>query len=260
MATTKRTITYAAPGGDLEADVYAPDATAAAPVVICIHGGAWKRGTRHSYGALGPWLAAAGYLVLSIEYRLVSGATNRYPAALDDVRAAVRYVREHATDLGADPARIALMGDSAGGHLATLTGLTDAAGIKAIVGIFGVYDCAAQWNTDRASRGDNFIEEFLGAPLTANRRLYFDASPISYAIEANNAPAVLLAWGTVDDIVLPEQSENFLRALKLAGFYVRTVVQAAPHYWVGDPLDEPGSYSGFFAVRLKRFLDEKLAV
>jgi acetyl esterase/lipase len=262
MGTTKRTITYDAPGGEpLAADLYIPEASAPAPVLICIHGGAWKRGTRLSYGSLGPYLAAAGYLVASIDYRLVTGTANRYPAALDDVRAAIRYVRDHAAELNADVDRIGLMGDSAGGHLAALTGLTDAARIKAIVGVFGVYDCAAQWRADLGTLpGANFTEEFLGVPLSADRRLYFDASPISYAIAANNTPAMLLAWGTEDDVVLPQQSEDFLLALKHAGFFVRTIVQAAPHYWVGDPLDEPGSYSAFLAPRLRRFLDERLAI
>ena len=261
MPTSKRTLAYASPDGEpLQADVYLPASATAAPVVICMHGGAWKAGSRDSYRHLGPFLADAGYVVMSIDYRLVKGAKNRYPAAVDDVRAAVAYVREHAGELNADVTRIALMGDSAGGHLASLVGLQDAATIKAFVGVFGVYDLAAQWQYDLASRpNDNISHVFLGAPLTENRQLYFDASPISYATTANNRVAVLLAWGTCDDVVPAEQSELFLRALKQAGFYARPCVQAAPHFWVSDPLDEPGSYSGFFAKRLLRFLNEKLA-
>ena len=121
-----KTIVYASPNGEaLEADLYEPAAAGGpAPVVICAHGGGWKGGLRRTYRFLGPWLATAGYLVLSIDYRLVRGLANRYPAAVDDVRAAIEYVREHADELGADPARIALMGDSAGGHLIALAGLT----------------------------------------------------------------------------------------------------------------------------------------
>jgi acetyl esterase/lipase len=254
------TITYAMPDGEaLVADVYAPAGSAPAPVLICMHGGGWKGGARRSYRFLGPWLADAGYLVLAIEYRLVSGAANRYPAAVDDVHSAIAYVRAHAAELNADVTRIGLMGDSAGGHLAALAGLTDAAHVKALVGVFGVYDLAAQWEADLTSRPhDNITEHFIGAPLTHDRRRYFDASPLSHAILANNRVSVLLAWGTDDDIVLPAQSERFLLALKQANFYVRTVVQSGPHYWLGDPLDDPGSYSGFLAPRLRRFLDERL--
>ncbi len=258
-----KTITYATPNGErLEADLYAPEPGGApAPVVICAHGGGWKGGARRTYRFLGPWLAAAGYLVMSIDYRLLRGAENRYPAAVDDVRAALAYVRANASDLGADAGRVALMGDSAGAHLIALAGLTAGNAVKAIVPVFGVYDLAAQWESDLLSRPhDNICENFLGAPLTHDRKLYFDASPISHAVTANNALAVLLAWGTYDDIVAPAQSERFLLALKQANFYVRTVVQAAPHYWMSDPLDDPGSYSGFFAPRLLRFLNERVAV
>ena len=260
MASTKRTITYDTPGGEpLEADVYAPETAAPAPVIICMHGGGWKGGARRTYRFLGPWLADAGYLVVSIDYRLVSGTANRYPAAVDDVRSALAYVRANAAALNADVGRIALMGDSAGAHLAALVGLAGAA-VSTIVGVFGVYDLAAHWQHDIASRpDDNLVAGFLGTPLSADRRLYFEASPLSYVTHSNNAISVFLGWGTNDDLVLPEQSETFLLALKQAGFYVRTVVQAAPHYWMGDPLDEPGSYSAFFAVRLLRFLNERLA-
>jgi acetyl esterase/lipase len=258
-----KTIAYATPNGEsLEADLYLPEPSGTPrPVVMCAHGGGWKGGARRTYRFIGPWLAANGYLVMSIDYRLLRGAENRYPAAVDDVRAALGYVRAHASDLNADVARIALMGDSAGGHLIALAGLTAAGAVKAIVPVFGVYDLAAQWESDLLSRPhDNICENFLGVPLTQDRKLYFDASPISHAVTANNALSVLLAWGTNDDIVVPAQSERFLLALKQANFYVRTVVQAAPHYWMSDPLDDPGSYSGFFAPRLLRFLNERVAV
>lgn len=258
-AMSTRTITFATNGGTaLRADVWLPDAAAPTPVVICIHGGGWKAGHRDAYKLLGPLLAARGYAALSIDYRLVKGTENRYPAAVDDVRSAVAYVREHAAELNVDPAGIVLMGDSAGGHLAALVGLTEKPAVKAVVGVFGVYDLAAQWQHDLASRPtDNIAAAFLGAPVYENRRLYFDASPLSHVTTAAAGPAFFLAWGTHDDIVDPAQSEAFLLALKQAGFFVRTVVQDAPHFWVGDPLDEPGSYSGHFAARVVRFLDDR---
>jgi acetyl esterase/lipase len=257
MAT--RTVVFATPGGEsLHADVYLPEPAAPAPVVIAIHGGGWKVGSRDSYRHLGHLLAGRGYAVVAIDYRLVRKDENRYPAAVDDVRDALRYVREHAAELNVDPARVVLMGDSAGGHLAALVGLTERPQVKAVVGIFGVYDLAAQWQHDLPSRpNDNITAIFLGASLVDDRKRYFDASPISHAITANAGPAFLLTWGTHDDIVDPGQSEAFLLALKQAGFYVRTVIQDAPHFWAGDPLDEAGSHSAFFAARLLRFLDDR---
>jgi acetyl esterase/lipase len=257
-----RTVAFATHGGEtLHADAYLPEASASAPtpIVICIHGGGWKAGSRSSYVHLGPLLAARGYAAFAIDYRLVKKDANRYPAAVDDVRAAVHYVREHAAELNADPARIVLLGDSAGGHLAALVGLTERPAVKAVVGVFGVYDLAAQWEHDLVSRpNDNIAQAFLGTALVHNRRLYFDASPLSYVTTDAPAPAFYLAWGTHDDIVDPAQSETFLLALKQAGFYVRTVVQDAPHFWASDPLDEPGSHSAFFAARLLRFLEERV--
>jgi acetyl esterase/lipase len=255
-----RTVVFATAGGEeLRADAYTLDSAAPAPVVIAIHGGGWKVGSRDSYQHLGGLLAGRGYAVFSIDYRLVRKDQNRYPAAADDVRAALKYVREHAAELNVDPQRVALMGDSAGGHLAALVGLTERPAPKAVVGIFGVYDMAAQWQHDLAPRPyDNIAEIFLGASLVDDRKLYFDASPISHVVRSNAGPAFLLTWGVHDDIVDPAQSEAFLLALKQAGFYVRTVIQDAPHFWAGDPLEEAGSHSAFFAARLLRFLDERL--
>jgi acetyl esterase/lipase len=254
-----KTVAFATAGSEtLQADCYLPDAaTGPTPIVICVHGGGWKAGSKVTYKHLGPLLASRGFAAFSIDYRLANKPENIYPAAVDDVRSAVQYVVDHAAELNADPKRIVLMGDSAGAHLASLVGLTQP-GIAAVVGVFGVYDLAAQYNHDLASRPmDNIAAVFLGKPLIEDREIYFKASPLSYVTTANAKTAFFLAWGTHDDIVDPAQSEEFLLALKQAGFYVRTVVQDAPHFWVGDPLDETDSYSAHFAARVLRFLDDR---
>jgi acetyl esterase/lipase len=259
---SNRTIAFTTAGSEtLHADVWLPAAAAPTPIVICIHGGGWKNGNRTTYRHLGPLLAERGFAAFSIDYRLVSGDENRYPAAVDDVRAAVAFVREHAAELNVDPKRVVLMGDSAGAHLASLVGLTLEPAVAAVVGIFGVYDLAAQWQYDLLSRpNDNITRGFLGKSLIEDRKLYFEASPLSYVETRAGGPAFFLAWGTHDDIVDPGQSGAFLLALKQAGFYVRTVVQDAPHFWVGDPLDETGSYSAHFAARVLRFLEDRFPV
>src|SRR5437763_1234588 len=117
------------------------------------------------------------------------------------------------------------------------------------------------WRLAQISRPrDPIVEKFLGASLIDDRRIYFDASPLSYVSARNSGTAFFLAWGTADDIVDPAtQSEAFLEALKQAGHYVRpAVIAGAPHFWIGDPIDEPGSHSGFFAQRLLRFLQARL--
>ena len=104
------------------------------------------------------------------------------------------------------------------------------------------------------------IENFLGASPMENPRLYFEASSINYATVANNQIGVFLSVGTEDDLVnRAPQTDAFLLALKQANFFVRPcIVQGAPHYWANDPIEEPGSFPGFVAPRLVRFLQERL--
>jgi dipeptidyl aminopeptidase/acylaminoacyl peptidase len=133
--------------------------------------------------------------------------------------------------------------------------------VKAVVGVYGVYDLVRQWEHDLVHRSyDRITEKLLGVGVAENRRLYFDASPLSYVTRDNNQTAFQVVWGTADDIVnCREQSEEFLRALKLSGAYTRpVVVSGAPHFWMDDPIDEPTSHSGFLANRMLRFLQAKL--
>ena len=99
----------------------------------------------------------------------------------------------------------------------------------------------------------------MGFPPMQDRRAWHAASPVAYATFAANSTAFLLAHGSSDDIVDPEQTEVFLRALKQSRFYVRRVViPSAPHFWMADPVDEANSFPGFLAPRLLRFLAERL--
>ena len=133
--------------------------------------------------------------------------------------------------------------------------------VKAVVGVYGVYDMAAQWNHDQVHPPlDQITEKFIGAKPTEDRKTFFDASPISYTTLSNNSTSFFLTWGTEDDIVEPKtQSEAFLIALKQARFYVRTaIIPGAPHFWMVDPIEEGDSRTGWLAPRLMRFLQERL--
>jgi acetyl esterase/lipase len=274
--TTQLGITYANHDGvELAGDLYLPKGAKNAPALVAVHGGGWVQGVRTAFQYWGPYLASRGVAMFSISYRLATKG-KMFPQAVQDVLAGVQFVRGKAGEFGIDPARIGLMGASAGGHLASLAALSGkkftggypqdpfastSAEVKALVGVYGVYDLAAMWNTYQLQGGlDNNIQKFLGAPPMENRQLYFDATSISYATFASNKIGVLLATGTADDLVDPaEHTEPFMLALKQAGFFVRPcIVQGAPHYWMNDPIEEPGSYSGFLAPRLMRFLAEKL--
>lgn len=108
----------------LTGNYYAPRGAGPYPALIALHGGFWKRGTAEGYQYWGPYLARHGHVLFSINYRLVEGTKNRYPAAVHDTRAAVQFMRSKAAALKVDPNRIGCIGDSAGAHLAALVALT----------------------------------------------------------------------------------------------------------------------------------------
>jgi acetyl esterase/lipase len=262
-------------GASLAGDLYLPKGLDKAPVMIAAHGGGWQVGSRTAYKYWGPFLARNGYALFSIDYRL--GKAGTYPGSVYDVKAAIQFVRAKATDLGLDPERIGLMGDSAGGHLAALVGLAPdqftaeyrgdpnyavPANVYAVIGFYGAYDMLAQWHHDQIARPrDQIAEKYLGASPMQNRRVYFDSSPISYATIDRNRARFLLIHGTADDVVDPAtQSQAFQNALNQAGIYVRRfVIPGAGHFWASDPFEgEVGGYGATAAPTILRFLEGAL--
>jgi acetyl esterase/lipase len=262
-------------GTNLSGDLYLPKGLDKPPVVIAAHGGGWQAGGRAAYKYWGPFLARNGFAVFSIDYRL--GKAGTYPGSVYDLKAAIQFVRAKAVDLGLDPERIGLMGDSAGAHLAALIALAPdqftgeyrddpnsavSAEVKAVVGFYGAYDMLAQWQHDQIARPrDQIAEKYLGASPMQNRRIYFDASPMSYATTDRNRARFLLIHGTADDIVDPAtQSQAFQNALNQAGIYVRRfVIPGAGHFWAVDPFEgEIGGYGAIAAPTILRFLEGAL--
>jgi acetyl esterase/lipase len=277
---TRPGLTYATHDGVvLLGDLYVPAGAGPFPALIAAHGGGWQAGARTAFQFWGPYLAARGYVLFAISYRLAKKGQRMFPQAVHDVLAAVQFVRGSAGEIKVDPERIGLFGASAGGHLAALAALgagseifknaypNDAHAavstkVKALVGVYGVYDLVEMWQRYQLqSPRENNIENFMGCAPMDDPRRYFDASPINYATFANNHIGVFLSVGTEDDLVNPRlQTDAFLLRLKQANFFVRPcIVQGAPHYWLNDPIEEPGSYSGFMAPRLMRFLQERLS-
>src|SRR5580692_5458470 len=257
-------------GTKLVGDLYLPKGRSKAPVLVAVHGGGWQVGSNQFYRYWGLFLARAGYAVFAVDYRL--GKAGTYPAAVYDVKAAVQFIRAKAAEYDLDPDRIGLIGDSAGAHLASLVALAgdqfttayrnDAnaavpANVKCVIGFYGVYDMHAQWTHDLGVRpNDKIVEKFLGASPMQNRRVYFDASPISYATIDRNALRFLLIHGTEDDIVDPQsQSGAFLTALTQSGFFVRRIIlPGAGHFWSAEPFEsEPHGYAATAIPRMMRF-------
>ncbi len=276
---TRMALTYATHDGvALAGDLYLPKGSGPFPALVAAHGGGWVQGARSAFGHWGPYLASRGIALFAVTYRLAKPGQKTFPHAVQDVLAAVQFVRGKASEFGIAPERIGIFGHSAGGNIGALAALAGrkppfAGGypedpfaqvdtsVKVFAGVYGVYDLAQMWQTYNVqSPKQNNIELFLGASLPENRKLYFDASPISHATIDNNKVAIHLSVGTEDDLVDRDAHTGaFTLALKQAGFFVRTViVPGAPHYWGSDPIEEPGSYSGILAPRLLRFLQERL--
>ena len=275
----KTDICYAVHDGvELLADLHYPRGLDKAPVLVAVHGGGWQIGDRSIYQHWGPYLASRGYALFAIEYRLMKPGMTTWPGAAYDVKAAVQFVRANAAKLGVDPDRIALIGDSAGAHLSALVALAGdepllstqyredphagvSCAVKAVIGFYGVYDMQAQWEHDQIYRPrDQITEKFLGGPPSVSRKVFFEASPFSYATVDKNSTKFLLIYGREDEIVDPAtQSDRFLIALKQAGFFARnTVIPEAGHFWAADPIEEPGSFGSLAAPRLLRFLEAAL--
>ncbi len=137
--TTLETANGARP---LRCDIYRPDNDSILPAVIMIHGGGWNSGNRGLQRPLAQRLAAAGFVAIPVEYRLIPEAL--YPAGLHDIKTAIRFTRANAGRYGIDPERIAVAGCSAGAQLATLAGVTNGSALHEGKGEYGGYSSEVQ--------------------------------------------------------------------------------------------------------------------
>ena len=252
-------VPYAALPGirPLEIDVWLPlRSEDPAPAVLFLHGGGWRAGSRHLAGPAfrgvlpSPFeqVARAGIAVASADYRLSGEAT--WPAQLHDVKAAVRWLRARAGELGIDGDRIAAWGESAGGHLAELLGLaTGDPALEGDVGFTGPSSevCAVvAWYAPSdlrmmaADTGTNPMDpdtreaRLLGAPPPIVPNVAAQASPITHV--SPGAPPFLLLHGAADHLVPCVQSERLHSALQETGLNAALRVDpAADHMWSGSP-------------------------
>jgi acetyl esterase/lipase len=227
---------YGVPDGGrpLELDLWLPEEAAEPlPVVVFVHGGAWRTGLRDDPGPRfrawrpGPFarLAAAGFAVACPGYRLSGEA--RHPAQRDDVAAALAWLRTRAGELGLDPGRTVLWGESAGGHVAALTALTRPAGVVGCV----TWYAPAELDTTATDPG-TFEARMLGAAPATDPARARDASPVAHVTP--QAPPFLLLHGAGDTIIPCDQSVRLATALRQAGVPAELhLVEQADHLWVG---------------------------
>jgi acetyl esterase/lipase len=252
---------------------YRPDTHSPCPVLIAVHGGSWRAGSPASYHELGQFFAERGVAFLSIAYSLASPSRSSFPDAIVDIWNAVGYVRKHCKVLNVNPTQTALMGDSAGAHLAALAVFAARTGLggrdagldfqcATFIGICGVYDVAAAWEAQQSQRRENTVQMFLGGSLVEDRRRYFDASPISYVTHANADIGALIAYATHDEMIdNRDQSLRFIRSLQQAGNFVRALpLVGGTHFCISEPLDAPQSHALYAASRILLFLQRRWAL
>ena len=205
-------------------DVYLPSTPEQArPAVLLIHGGGWNSNDRSLYSHPAIRLAWEGYVTANIDYRLAPASP--YPAAIQDAECALSWFRAHAEEYGFDPARVAVMGYSAGGHLVSALGVGAsvaawrpdcAAGSTgppaAVVSGAGVYDL-------RTVVQGQPVLDFLGGTLAQQPARYQEASPVTHV--AAGDPPFLLVHGTADWYVNARQAVEMKQALASAGVEAR---------------------------------------
>lgn len=201
-------------GKSLQLDLYKPkDLKKPAPLLVFIHGGAWKSGKRSDYLVYLLAFARKGYVTATVSYRLLKDSP--YPACAEDIKDAVSWFYRNGEIYGYDPDRIALIGGSAGAHLALLTAYgwkkpgenndsTKSPGnkhrIKAVVDIYGPVDLTTEY-----ARIHPLVTSFIAHSYNEAPELYREASPIKY-LSKNNPPTLIL-HGTSDELVPISQSD-----------------------------------------------------
>ena len=259
----------------LKMTLFVPRTKEKKPAVLYFPGGGFTSADHEKFLEMRYALACAGYVVAACEYRAVP---NKFPALLEDAKAAVRWMRAHASEFGVDANRIGLLGDSAGGYVVQMAGATNgeknwdvgdfkevSSDVQAVVSIYGISDLttigegignenvhASAAVTEALLLNGPAFKDFAGASVNADPEKAKAASPIGHV--DGTEPPFLLMHGSGDKMVSPLQSKKMFEALqnkKVEAEYV--LVRGAEH---GDlPWYQPGVISrvvNFFDRHLKR--------
>jgi acetyl esterase/lipase len=232
------------------------------PAVICIHGGGFRAGTRDGYDGLIRQLAERGYVAITVTYRLAPKYP--FPAAIYDVKAAVRWLRGNAAKYHVDPDRIGVTGGSAGGHLAQFLGVTadvkefegdegnldQSSRVACVVNYFGPSDFTKSYG--KSVDAAEVLPLFLGGNLEQQRQKHIIASPL-YWVTPHAAPTLCI-HGTKDNYVAYEQAGWLIDRLKAAGVEAELMtLEGAGHGFGGeDAKKADAAMFAFFDKHLKK--------
>lgn len=232
------------------------------PVVLCIHGGGFRAGKRESYDALCLKLASRGYVAATITYRLAP--QHKFPAAIHDTKAAVRWLRANAAKYKIAPDAIGVTGGSAGGHLAQFLGVTanvpqfegdggnviQPSHVTCVVNVYGPSDFTKSYG--KSVDAHEVLPLWLGGNLETARNLHIQASPL-YWVTPNAAPTLFI-HGTEDKYVAHEQAEWIYERLKAAAVDTELLtLPGAGHGFKGaDAERAEAALLAYFDKRLKK--------
>lgn len=260
----ERDLTYAKVGEtELKLDLAMPKAGSGPfPAVVFLHGEGWRAGKRQQMNHFIEGMARLGYVGIGVDYRLVPAA--RFPAPVEDCKAAVRWLRAHAAQYRIRADRIGAVGFSAGGHLASMLGVVreadglEGAGgnagqssrVQAVVSFFGPTDFSTRdWPRDLETE---VIAPFLGGSFAERPDAYRKASPIHYA--SAEAPPFLFFHGSDDALVPVDQSRRLAAKLQALGVPATLVVLQGEGHGFSDADNQKSMQRmlDFLAERLER--------
>lgn len=240
-------VVYSKPadGIDLNMQIAVPRGLKApAPAILWLHGGGWAFGKKELMKPISEFTASLGYVSATAQYRLVK--QGKFPAPVQDAAAAIRFLRKNASEYNIDPERIAIGGESAGGHIALLVGLSDdpaligsepftgvSSCVSCIIDIYGPTHLEPMY-TKPSLAGKSLIGNFVGGDPATVPELYKAASPINHVTA--DSPPILILHGDTDWVVPYSQAEALARVCTERGArFELGCVSGANHAWIGQP-------------------------
>jgi acetyl esterase/lipase len=231
------------------------------PAIILVHGGGWTSFDKSTMRTLAQFLALAGFVAVPVDYRLFHDDVSRWPAQLDDVQRAVRWLRANSAKYNLDPDHIGAYGHSAGAQLALLLGMLDtrdnsdpalakySSKVQAVVDASGPTDFTVHQSDEDAMK---FLASFFGAEYATHPEAWREASPVSHASKSN-AP-ILIIHGTRDNMVPIAQAQELYDALTKAGANVKILRLDSDHMF-----HEPAAHRQL-ALETQAFFNRYLAL
>lgn len=232
---------------ELHLDIYSPEVIQSnLPVVLLIHGGGWKSGDRNQMVPIAKYLALNDYIAVTVEYRLSPEA--KYPAAVTDIKKAIKYLKKNHDHFNIDTSRVAILGCSSGGQLAAFVGLTIrnpeyepplisevTSEVQAIVNIDGILDfthpgeSAKDTNSFFPSAG----KQWLGYSFRENPELWIEASPLTYIDE--NTPSILFINSGIERFQAGQSKAVELLTIHKKYFEIHTINNCPHTFWFFHP-------------------------